>query len=175
MLHNRNSTGIRLLWNWNPAYNLNFIRLTCCSTSWHRVSRDDSWVAETAEVQAVPVVVVLLTNKKKTVITQREQFNVKNRHNSIRTCQFSNSSFICDLDFWDTQENLSPHLSHQLSMHFGDAVDSARSLYADIWRRVTRGSGTEGTNGAGDKQTQAVLCCNVQDVVKPCENEKQKF
>lgn len=38
--------------------------LTCRTTSWHGVSRDDSWVAETAEVQPVPVVVVLSTNKQ---------------------------------------------------------------------------------------------------------------
>lgn len=65
------------------------------------------------------------------------------------------------------ERNLRSHLSHQLSMDFGDTIDGARSLYAEIWRRVAGGSGTEGTDGAGDKQTQAVLRCNVQDVVKP--------
>ncbi len=51
-------------------------------------------------------------------------------------------------------------------MDFGDTIDGARSLHAEIWRRVAGGSGTEGTDGAGDKQTQAVLRCDVQDVVK---------
>lgn len=59
------------------------------------------------------------------------------------------------------------YLSHQLSVDFGDAIDGARSLHAQIWRRVSGRGGSEGTNGAGDKQTQAVLRGNVQDVVKP--------
>lgn len=59
------------------------------------------------------------------------------------------------------------HLSHQLGVDFGDTVDGARPLHAEIRRGVTRRGGTEGTDGAGDEETQAVLCCNVQDVVKP--------
>lgn len=62
---------------------------------------------------------------------------------------------------------MSSNLSHQLSVDFGDTIDGARSLYTEIWRRVAGRSGAEGTDGAGDKQTQAVLRCNVQDVVKP--------
>lgn len=56
-------------------------------------------------------------------------------------------------------------------MDFGDTVDGARPLHAEIWRRVTGGSGTEGADGAGDKQAQAMLCCNVQDVVKAWEHD----
>jgi len=52
-------------------------------------------------------------------------------------------------------------------MDFGNTIDGARSLHTQIWRRVPGRSGTKGTNGAGDKQTQAVLCRDVQDVVKP--------
>lgn len=63
--------------------------------------------------------------------------------------------------------NLNSHLSHQLSVYFGNSVDGARSLHTQVRCRVAGGSGTEGANGAGDKQSQAVLCCNVQDVVKP--------
>ena len=37
--------------------------LTCRSTAGLGVSRDDSWVAETAEVQAIAMVVVLQKNK----------------------------------------------------------------------------------------------------------------
>lgn len=52
-------------------------------------------------------------------------------------------------------------------MDFGDTIDGARSLHTEIWRGVAGRSGAEGTDGAWDKKTQAVLCCNVQDVVKP--------
>lgn len=38
--------------------------LTCGSTARHRVSGDDTWVAETAEVQTVAVVVVLWKDRE---------------------------------------------------------------------------------------------------------------
>lgn len=61
--------------------------------------------------------------------------------------------------------DLRAHLSHQLSVDLGDTVDCPRSLHTKIWRRVTWGSRTKGTDGAGDKQAEAVLCSDVQDVV----------
>lgn len=63
--------------------------------------------------------------------------------------------------------NPSSHLSHQLSVNFRNPVDGARSLHAQVRGRVTGGRGTKGANGAGNKESQAVLCSNVQDVVKP--------
>lgn len=68
---------------------------------------------------------------------------------------------------WCDKRNLRSNLSHKLSVDLGDTIDSARSLYTEVWSRVAGRSGTKGTNSAGDKQTQAVLCCNVQNVVKP--------
>lgn len=65
------------------------------------------------------------------------------------------------------ERNLSSNLSHQLGVDFGDAIDGARSLHTEIGRRVAGRSGAEGTDGAGDKESQAVLRCDVQDVVKP--------
>lgn len=59
-------------------------------------------------------------------------------------------------------------------MDFGNAIDSARSLHTEIWCGVAGRSGSKCTDGAGDKQTQAVLSCNVQDVVKPCESDKEE-
>lgn len=59
------------------------------------------------------------------------------------------------------------YLSHQLSVDFGDSIDGARSLHTQIWCRVSGRGGSKGTDGTGDKQTQAVLRGNVQDVVKP--------
>lgn len=50
------------------VHGLKFMSLTCRSASRHRVSRDDSWVAETAEIQAVAVVIVLQKNRKELVI-----------------------------------------------------------------------------------------------------------
>lgn len=70
--------------------------------------------------------------------------------------------------------NPSSHLSHQLGVDFGDAVDGARSLHAEIGRRVAGRGGTEGPDGAGDKQAQAMLRCNVQDVVEPWGTRREK-
>lgn len=61
---------------------------------------------------------------------------------------------------------LRSYLSHQLSVDFGDTIDGSRSLHTEIWCWVAGRGGAEGTDGAGNKQTQAVLGCNVQDVVK---------
>lgn len=53
-------------------------------------------------------------------------------------------------------------------MDFRDAVNGAGPLHAQIGRGVARGRGSEGTDGAGDKQTQAVFGGDVQDVVETC-------
>lgn len=58
------------------------------------------------------------------------------------------------------------HLSHQLPVNFGHAVDGARPLDAEVGGRVTRGRWAKRSNGAGDKEAQAVLQGQVQHVVK---------
>lgn len=58
-------------------------------------------------------------------------------------------------------------------MDFGDAVDGARSLHAHIWSWVPGRGGAERADGAGDEQTQTVLGCDVQDVVKPCRQRQE--
>lgn len=58
-------------------------------------------------------------------------------------------------------------------MDFGDAVDGARSLHAQIWSGVPGRGGPERADGAGDEQTQAVLSRDVQDVVKPCRQRQE--
>lgn len=58
------------------------------------------------------------------------------------------------------------HLSHQLSMNFGHAVDGTRPLDAEVGGRVTRRRWTKRSNGAGDKEAQAILQGQVQHVVK---------
>ncbi|TNN83131.1 hypothetical protein EYF80_006738 [Liparis tanakae] len=45
----------------------------------------------------------------------------------------------------------------KFSVHFGHAIDGLRSLDTEVRGRVTRGRGTERSNGAGDKEAQAVL------------------
>lgn len=60
-------------------------------------------------------------------------------------------------------------------MDFGDTVDGARSLHAEVWRGVAGGSGPEGSDGAGDEETQAVLRCDVQDVVQPYEKQRRRI
>lgn len=60
-------------------------------------------------------------------------------------------------------------LSHELSMDFRDAIDGARSLNAKIWCRIAGRSWPKGTDGAWDKETQAMLSRYVQNVVKPSD------
>lgn len=52
-------------------------------------------------------------------------------------------------------------------MDFGDAVDGARPLHAEVRCGVAGGGGAEGADGARDEQAQAVLRGDVQDVVEP--------
>lgn len=58
------------------------------------------------------------------------------------------------------------HLAHELSMDFGDTIDGAGPLYTEVWGGVSGRGGTKGTNGARDKETQAMFCSNVQDIVQ---------
>lgn len=51
-------------------------------------------------------------------------------------------------------------------MNFGYAVDGTRPLDAEVWGRVTRRRRTKRSNGAWDKEAQAVLQGQVQNVVK---------
>ena len=69
-------------------------------------------------------------------------------------------------DYLPSKRTEAPHLSHQLCVDLGDPVDGARPLDAQVWRGVARRGGPEGTDGAGDKEAQAMFCCNVQNVVK---------
>lgn len=58
------------------------------------------------------------------------------------------------------------HLPHQLSMHFGHAVDGSRPLDTEVRGWVTRRRWTERSDGAGDKEAQAVLQGQVQHIMK---------
>lgn len=51
-------------------------------------------------------------------------------------------------------------------MNFGHAVDGTRPLDAEVGGRVTRRRWTKRSNGAGDKEAQAILQGQVQHVVK---------
>lgn len=52
-------------------------------------------------------------------------------------------------------------------MDLGHSIDGPGSLDTEVRGRVPGRSGPEGSDGAGDEQTQPVLRCNVQDVVEP--------
>lgn len=56
-------------------------------------------------------------------------------------------------------------LSHELGVHLGDTVDRARPLHTQIRSGVTWGGGAEGSDGAGDEQTQSVFSGNIQNIV----------
>lgn len=58
------------------------------------------------------------------------------------------------------------HLPHQLPMHFGHAVDGSRSLDTEVRGWVTWRRWTKRSNGAGDKESQAVLQSQVQYIMK---------
>lgn len=49
------------------------------------------------------------------------------------------------------------HLPHQFSVHFGHAVDGSRSLDTEVRGWVTWRRRTKRSNGAGNKEAQAVL------------------
>lgn len=48
-------------------------------------------------------------------------------------------------------------LAHELGMDFGDPVNSARPLDAEIRGRVSRRGGAKCPNGAGDEDSYGVL------------------
>lgn len=58
------------------------------------------------------------------------------------------------------------HLPHQFSVNFGHPIDGSRSLDTEVRRRVTRRRGTKCSNGARDKEAQAVLQSQVQHIMK---------
>lgn len=60
-----------------------FISLTCCSAPGHGVGRDDSWVAKTAEIQAVAVVVVLQKNREKSIIDYVLNLKIRERKREL--------------------------------------------------------------------------------------------
>lgn len=49
------------------------------------------------------------------------------------------------------------HLPHQFSMHFGNAVDGSRPLNTEVRGWVTWRRGTKRSDGARDKEAQAIL------------------
>lgn len=51
-------------------------------------------------------------------------------------------------------------------MHFGHSIDGAGPLDTEVRSGVTRGGGPEGSDGTGDKETEAVLQGQIQHVVK---------
>lgn len=58
------------------------------------------------------------------------------------------------------------YFSHELRMDLGHPVDGPGSLNTEIWGWVPGRSGSKSSNGAGHKQSQVVLCCNVQHIMK---------
>lgn len=65
------------------------------------------------------------------------------------------------------------HLPHELSVNLGDPVDCPWPLDAEVGRWVPRGGRSESPDGAGDKQSQAVLGSDVENVVQPWEPQTE--
>lgn len=59
-----------------------------------------------------------------------------------------------------------PHLAHQLSVHFGHAVDGPGPLDAEVRGWVARRRWAERSDGTGDKEAQTVLQGQVQHIME---------
>lgn len=71
------------------------------------------------------------------------------------------TSFKMEIVAWMMTLRYFPHLAHQLCVDFGDAVDGARPLHAQLRGRVPGRGRAEGPDRAGDKHTQSMFGCYV--------------
>ena len=58
-------------------------------------------------------------------------------------------------------------------MDLGDAVDGLGPLHAQVGRRVARGLGPEGADGAGHEDAQVVLLRKLHHIVQAYDDEIQ--
>lgn len=65
------------------------------------------------------------------------------------------------------------HLPHQFSVNFGYTIDGSRPLDTEVRSRVTGRRWPKGSDGAGDKETQAVLQGQIQHVMKAWRDSRK--
>lgn len=64
------------------------------------------------------------------------------------------------------------HLTHQLGVDLGDAIDGVRPLHTQLRGGVPGRGRTKGTDRAGDKHTQTMFGCNVYYVMETYEERE---